>query len=305
VDNPHTKPVSFWEYLIAKVQARFPDTIFLSEAFTRPKMMKALAKVGYTHSYTYFTWRNTKESLTEYFTELTQGECAEYMRPNLWPNTPDILPSFLQFGGRPAFMIRAVLATTLAPVYGIYSGFELCENVGLEKKPWDAASDVRQFLHLCDNDYKQLAKEEYYDSEKYQWKERDWNAPGNIKEYITRLNRIRRENRALQQLRNLRFERAENDLVIYYVKMTAARDNILLVVVSLDPFHPQDAFIHVPLERFGWLEGQNYQVHDLLHDERYVWSGERNFVRLTPDKPAHIFRLRRKVGGERDYDHFM
>ncbi len=304
VDNPHTKPVSFWEYLIAKVQARFPDAIFLSEAFTRPKMMKALGKVGYTHSYTYFTWRNTKEGLTEYFTELTQTDTADIMRPNLWPNTPDILPSFLQFGGRPAFIIRAVLAATLSPVYGIYSGFELCENIGLEKKPYDAAADVPQFLHLCDNNYKQLAKEEYYDSEKYQWKERDWNGPGNIKDLITRLNRIRRDNRALQQLRNLRFERAENDLVLYYVKMTAARDNILLVVVSLDPFHPQDACIHVPVDRFGWLEGQSYQGHDLLDDERYVWSGERNFVRLTPDKPAHLFRLRRKVGGERD-DHFV
>ncbi|RYD75390.1 MAG: alpha-1,4-glucan--maltose-1-phosphate maltosyltransferase, partial [Verrucomicrobiaceae bacterium] len=305
VDNPHTKPVSFWEYMIAKVQARFPDVIFLSEAFTRPKMMRALAKAGFTHSYTYFTWRNTKLGLTEYFTELTQSESAEYMRPNLWPNTPDILPSFLQFGGRPAFMIRAVLATTLSPVYGIYSGFELCENAGLKKEPWNAAADVPQFLHLCDNDYKQLAKEEYWDSEKYQWKERDWNAPGNIKDYITRLNRIRRENRALQQLRNLRFEQAENDLVLYYVKMTEARDNILLIVVSLDPFHAQDSYIHVPIEEFGWIEGQTYQVHDLLHDERYLWSGRRNYIHLTPEKPAHIFRIRRRMGSEREFESFM
>ncbi len=305
VDNPHTKPVSFWEYMISKVQSRFPDVIFLSEAFTRPKMMRALAKAGFTHSYTYFTWRNTKLGLTEYFTELTQSESAEYMRPNLWPNTPDILPSFLQFGGRPAFMIRAVLATTLSPIYGIYSGFELCENAGIKKEQWDAAGDVRQFLHLCDNDYKQLAKEEYWESEKYQWKERDWNAPGNIKDYITRLNRIRRENRALQQLRNLRFEKAENDLVLYYVKMTEARDNILLIVVSLDPFHAQDSYIHVPLEEFGWIEGQTYQVHDLLHDERYLWSGRRNYIHLTPDKPAHIFRIRRRMGSEREFEYFM
>jgi starch synthase (maltosyl-transferring) len=305
VDNPHTKPVTFWEYLIGKVQARFPDVIFLSEAFTRPKMMRALAKAGFTHSYTYFTWRNTKQGLTEYFTELTQTESAEYMRPNLWPNTPDILPSFLQFGGRPAFLIRAVLAATLSPVYGIYSGFELCENAGLKREPWDAARDVRQFLQLCDTDYKQLAREEYYDSEKYQWKERDWDAPGNIKPTITRLNRIRRENRALQQLRNLRFERAENDLVLYFVKATEARDNILLIVVSLDPFHAQDAFINIPLEQFGWLEGQQYQVHDLLHDERYLWSGRRNFVRLTPEKPAHIFRLRRRAGSEREFEYFL
>ncbi len=305
VDNPHTKPVAFWEYLIGRVQRRFPDALFLSEAFTRPKMMRTLAKAGFTQSYTYFTWRNTKQGLTDYFTELTQTECAEYMRPNLFPNTPDILPSFLQFGGRPAFLIRAALAATLSPVYGIYSGFELCENAGLDKKPWDAASDVRQFLHLCDNDYKQLAKEEYLDSEKYQWKERDWNAPGNIKDTITRLNRIRRENRALHQLRNLRFQQVENDLVLYFTKMTEARDNILLIVVSLDPFHAQDAFIHVPVEQFGWLEGDAYQVHDLLSDERYLWTGWRNFVRLTPERPAHIFRVRRRSHTERDVEHFM
>jgi starch synthase (maltosyl-transferring) len=305
VDNPHTKPVSFWEFLISKVQARFPDVIFLSEAFTRPKMMRSLAKAGYTHSYTYFTWRNTKAGLTEYFTEVTQSESAEYMRPNLWPNTPDILPSFLQFGGRPAFLIRAVLAATLSPVYGIYSGFELCENAGLKKEHWNAAGDVRQFLHLCDTDYKQLAKEEYLDSEKYQWRERDWNAPGNIKATITRLNRIRRENRALQQLRNLRFETAENDLVLYYVKMTEARDNILLIAVSLDPFHSQETFINVPVEEFGWMEGQKYQVHDLLNDERYFWSGSRNFIRLSPEKPAHIFRLRRRSGSEREFEYYL
>ena len=305
VDHPHTKPVAFWEYLITRVQQRFPDAIFLSEAFTRPKMMKVLARAGFTHSYTYFTWRNSKQGLTEYFVELTHTECAETMRPNLWPNTPDILPSFLQFGGRPAFLIRAVLAATLSPVYGIYSGFELCENTGLEKKPFGAAGDVRQFLHLCDNDYKQLAREEYLDSEKYQWKERDWNAPGNIKAAITQLNRIRRENRALQQLRNLRFHHADNDLVLYFVKMTAARDNILLIAVSLDPFHAQETFIHVPVEQFGWMETQSYQVHDLLHDERYLWSGHRQFIRLTPEKPAHIFRVRRKTHSEQDFDYFL
>lgn len=281
VDNPHTKPVSFWEFLITKVQSRFPDVIFLSEAFTRPKMMKALAKVGYTHSYTYFTWRNTKSELTEYFTELTQTEMAEYFRANLWPNTPDILPFFLQHGGRGAFLIRATLAATLSSVYGIYSGFELCENAALPNK------------------------EEYYDSEKYQWKERDWDAPGNIKEHITKLNRIRNENRALQQYTNLRFHLAENDQVLFYSKMTRARDNIILVVVSLDPWNTRETFIHVPLADFGWLEGDSYQVHDLLRDERYLWSGSRNFVRLTPDAPAHIFRIRRWVGREQDFDYYM
>jgi starch synthase (maltosyl-transferring) len=305
VDNPHTKPVAFWEYLIGRVQQRWPDAVFLSEAFTRPKMVKTLAKSGFTQSYTYFTWRNTKQGLTDYFTELTQGECADYMRPHLFTNTPDILPSFLQFGGRPAFLIRAVLAATLSPLYGIYSGFELCENVGVEKKPWHAEGDVRQFLHLCDTDYKQLAREEYLDSEKYQWKERDWNAPGHIKDTLARLNRIRRENRALQQLRNLRFHQAENDLVLFYVKMTEARDNILLIVVSLDPFHAQDAFIHVPIEHFGFFEGQTLQVHDLLHDERYLWTGWRHFVRLTPERPAHIFRVRRRAHSEEEFEYYV
>ncbi|HEX5176240.1 MAG TPA: alpha-1,4-glucan--maltose-1-phosphate maltosyltransferase, partial [Chthoniobacteraceae bacterium] len=229
VDNPHTKPVAFWEYLIARVQSRFPDTIFLSEAFTRPKMMKALAKAGFTHSYTYFTWRNTKQELTEYFVELTQTEMRDYFRANLWPNTPDILPFFLQHGGRPAFMIRSALAATLSPIYGIYSGFELCENAALPNR------------------------EEYLDSEKYQWKERDWNAPGNIKSFITRLNRIRQENRALQQYDNLRFYPAENENVLFYGKMTEARDNLILVIVNLDPWQSHDAFIEVPVEEFGWL----------------------------------------------------
>ena len=187
VDNPHTKPVAFWEYLIAGVREKFPDTIFLSEAFTQPKMMKALAKAGFTQSYTYFTWRTQKQELTEYFTELTQTEMREYFRGNLFTNTPDILPFHLQTGGRPCFMIRAVLAATLSSVYGIYSGFELCENAALP------------------------GREEYLDSEKYQLKERDWNAPGNIKDLITQLNRIRRQNRALHFYDNLRFHSADND----------------------------------------------------------------------------------------------
>ena len=306
VDNPHTKPVTFWEYLIARVQRRWPDAVFLSEAFTKPKMMHALAKAGFTQSYTYFTWRNTKRGLTEYFTELTQGDVAETMRPNLFPNTPDILPSYLQFGGRPAFIARAVLAATLSPVYGIYSGFELCENAGLWKADIDPARDVQHFLNLCEWDYKQLAKEEYLDSEKYQWKERDWNAPGNIKEVITRLNRARRDNRALHQLRNLRFQNADNDLVLCYSKATVARDNLLLIVVNLDAWHRQDAFVSVPLEDFGLHEGETYQVHDLLADVRYLWTGRLNFVRLDPQtNPAHVFRIRRKAGSEENYDYFF
>ncbi|HEY2344167.1 MAG TPA: alpha-1,4-glucan--maltose-1-phosphate maltosyltransferase [Chthoniobacteraceae bacterium] len=281
VDNPHTKPVSFWEYLITKVHAQFPDVIFLSEAFTRPKMMKALAKAGFTQSYTYFTWRTTKSELTDYFTELTQTDMVEYYRANLWPNTPDILPFFLQHGGRPAFLIRAVLATTLSPIYGIYSGFELCENAALPNR------------------------EEYLDSEKYQWKERDWNAPGNIKDYITRLNRIRRENRALQQYRNLRFHGADNDQVLFYSRATAARDNIILVAVSLDPWNARETYLNIPVEEFGWLERDTYQVHDLLDGARYLWTGSRNYVKLDPGRPAHVFRVRRWTSREQDFDYFL
>ena len=282
VDNPHTKPVSFWEYLIGKVRAQFPDAIFLSEAFTRPKMMKALAKIGFQQSYTYFTWRNSKHELTDYFTELTQTEMNQYFRGNLFTNTPDILPVFLQQGGRPAFMSRAALAATLSSVYGIYSGYELCENAALP------------------------GKEEYLDSEKYQFKGRDWNAPGNIKEFITGLNRIRRENRALHEYSNLRFYKAENENVLFYGKMTASRENIILVVVNLDPWNRQDSFIHVPVEEFGWMESDTYQVHDLLWDERYLWHGSKNFVSLDPHhKPVHIFRVRRWMSREQDFDYFF
>ena len=282
VDNPHTKPVAFWEFLIGKVRAKYPDAIFLSEAFTRPQMMKALAKIGFNQSYTYFTWRNSKEELTEYFTELTQTEMADYFRGNLFTNTPDILPEFLQFGGRPAFLIRSVLAATLSSVYGIYSGFELCENAALP------------------------GREEYADSEKYQFKGRDWNAPGNIKDYITRINRIRKENRALHEYTNLRFYVSESAHVLFYGKMTEARDNIILVAVNLDPYQAHDAFIHVPVEEFGWLESDTYQVHDLLTDERYLWRGSRNYVSLSPhERPAHIFRVRRWVSRERDFDYFL
>jgi starch synthase (maltosyl-transferring) len=270
VDNPHTKPVAFWEYLIAKVRAQFPDTIFLSEAFTRPKMMKALAKAGFTQSYTYFTWRTAKQELTEYFTELTQTEMSEYFRGNLFTNTPDILPLHLQTGGRPMFQIRAVLAATLSSVYGIYSGFELCENAALP------------------------GREEYFESEKYQLKERDWSAPGNIKELITKLNRIRRENRALQFYDNLRFHPTGNDALLFYSKMTPARDSIILVVVNLDPLYTQTGFIEAPIEAFGEIGSDSYEVHDLLTDARYVWHGKQNYVALHPSvQPAHIFRVRR------------
>lgn len=270
VDNPHTKPVAFWEFLIKGVREKYPDTIFLSEAFTRPKMMKALTKAGFNQTYTYFTWRNSKHELIEYFTELTQTEMSEYFRPNLWPNTPDILPFVLQEGGRPAFMIRVALAATLSPLYGIYSGYELCENEALP------------------------GREEYLDSEKYQYKERDWNAPGNIKDWIARLNKIRKENRALQLYTNLRFHAADNDAILFYSKMTAARDNIILVVVNLDPYRKQNSFVHVPIEAFGQMESDVYEVQDLLSGATYTWRGRQNYVELDPVvQPAHIFLVRR------------
>jgi starch synthase (maltosyl-transferring) len=279
VDNPHTKPLAMWEFMIEKVQDTYPDTLFLSEAFTRPKMMLALAKAGFTQSYSYFTWRNSKQELTQYFSELCEPATADFFRPNLWPNTPDILPTLLQNGGRGAFLQRAVLAATLSPVYGIYSGFELCEAAALP------------------------GKEEYLDSEKYQWKARDWNAPGNIKAFLTRLNTIRKENRALQQFRNLTFHRAENDRVLFFSKVTASQDNLLLIAVSLDPLHAQGAFVHVPLELLRIAQEEVYQVHDLLTDERYLWTGSRNYVELHPDeRTAHIFRVRRNLLSEVDFE---
>jgi starch synthase (maltosyl-transferring) len=275
VDNPHTKPLAFWEWLIAEVCAQYPDVIFLSEAFTRPKMMKALAKAGFTQSYTYFTWRNTKAELTEYLTELCLTEMKYYFRGNFFTNTPDILPFFLQTGGRPAFLIRGFLASTLSTAYGIYSGFELCENVAIPDR------------------------EEYLNSEKYQFKERDWDAPGNIKEYLTKLNRIRHENRALHQYDNLRFHTIENDQILFYSRATAGLDNILLFAVTLDPFHSQSGAAYVPLEDFGLGENEPFQVEDLLTNEQFGWRGRRNFVILDPHtRPAHLFRIRRDGAGK-------
>lgn len=282
VDNPHTKPVSFWEWLIEDIHQKFPDAVFLSEAFTRPKMMQVLAKAGFTQSYTYFTWRNSKAELTEYLTELTQSEMKDYFRANFFTNTPDILPDFLQKSGRPGFLIRAFLAATLSPVYGIYSGFELCEAAPVP------------------------GKEEYIDSEKYQFKGRDWNAPGNIKEYLTRLNAIRRGNRALQESLNLRFHPAENDSILFYSKTTAAHDNRLLMAVTVDPFSPQTAFVRVPLSDFGIAVDETFQVEDLLTGERFFWTGERNFISLNPHtRPAHIFRVRRRAGRENGQDIYL
>ena len=270
VDNPHTKPIPFWAWAIGEIQAVYPDVIFLSEAFTRPKVMQALAKVGFTQSYTYFTWRNFKPELIDYFTELTQGEIAEYFRGNLFTNTPDILPPILQQGGRPAFKMRLVLAATLSSVYGIYSGYELCEN---------AAGP---------------GGEEYLDSEKYEIRVRDWNAPGNIKDYISRINAIRRENPALQEYRNLRFIDSDDDNILVYGKRSFDGRNAVLVAVNLDPFETHQARVHLPLGEMGIGLEERFQVHELITDERHLWKGEVRGIRLDPrEEPAAIYRLSR------------
>ncbi len=266
VDNPHTKPVAMWEWLIAETRSKFPDLVFLSEAFTKPKMMRVLAKAGFSQSYTYFTWRNTKAELTEYLSEVSAPWSADYFRPNFFTNTPDILPFFLQQHGRAPFMIRAVLAATLSPLYGIYSGFELCENAGLP------------------------GREEYLDSEKYQFKQRDWNAPGNIKALVARLNAIRRANPALQHLTNLRFHAAENDQILFFAKATGG--NLLLVAVNLDPSALQTAAVEWPLWEYGLAWDADYVVEDLLTGERWTWHGSRNYVELDPAvRVAHVFRV--------------
>jgi len=282
VDNPHTKPVSFWEWMIGEVHKKYPDAVFLSEAFTRPKMMQVLAKAGFTQSYTYFTWRNSKYELTEYLTELTQTGMKDYFRANFFVNTPDILPEYLVKGGRPAFLIRAALAATLSPVYGIYSGFELCESTPVP------------------------GKEEYLDSEKYQFKSRNWDAPGNIKDYLTRLNAIRRDNRALQEYTNLNFHLADNENILFFSKTTAAGDDQILVAITVDPWNPQIAYVHVPLTLLGLDESETYQVEDLISGERFSWTGSRNFISLNPHtRPAHIFRVRRWAGRENGRDLYL
>jgi starch synthase (maltosyl-transferring) len=271
VDNPHTKPVQFWNWLINEVQATNPEVIFLAEAFTRPKLMKALAKVGFTQSYTYFTWRNTKSELTEYMTELTQTSMKEYFRPNFFTNTPDILSPVLQTGGRAAFKMRLVLASTLSPSYGIYSGYELCENRAVP------------------------GTEEYLNSEKYELKVRDWNQAGNIKEFIGRVNSIRRENRALQQFLNLRFLITDNDQILFFSKATPDNKNVILVAVNLDPLNAHYCTAYVPPEVVGVAPGRSYRVTDLLTGAKYVWS-DRNYVRLDPAvEPAHILRVEERL----------
>ncbi len=282
VDNPHTKPFAFWQWVIDEVKREHPDVIFLSEAFTRPQVMYELAKVGFTQSYTYFTWRNTSYELTKYFTELTQTKVREFFRPNLWPNTPDILPEYLQTGGRPAFMARLVLAATLGANYGIYGpAFELCE--GRPREP---------------------GSEEYLNSEKYQIVPWDITRSDSLAEFIGRVNAIRRENPALEGDANLEFHESTNEQLLCYSKQSGS--NLVVVVVNLDPYHRHSGWISVPVARLGIEANRPYQVHVLLGDGRYLWHGERNYVELDPQiVPAHIFRVRRWVRTEHEFEYFL
>ena len=267
VDNPHTKPLPFWEWMIGEVRAAHPDVIFLSEAFTRPTMMYRLAKIGFSQSYTYFTWRDHKHELVEYITELTTTATKEFYRPHFFVNTPDINPYFLQTSGRPGFRIRAVLAATLSGLFGVYSGFELCEGEPLP------------------------GKEEYLDSEKYEIRPRDWQAPGNIIADITLLNRLRRVNPALQTHLNTRFYVAHNDQIIYYGKPAPNGSDIILVMVNLDPHNAQEADFEVPLWEFGLPDHANVAVEDLAEGHRFAWSGKNQHIRLDPEQPYRIWRI--------------
>jgi starch synthase (maltosyl-transferring) len=284
VDNPHTKAFSFWEWLIAEIRRDSPDVLFLAEAFTRPRVMQRLAKLGFSQSYTYFTWRNTKQELTDYFTELTQTEVREYMRPNLWSNTPDILTETLQLGGRPAFLSRIVLAATLGPNYGMYGpAFELGEN-----KPLRPGS------------------EEYLNSEKYEIRHWNLDAPHSIDSTIATVNRARRENAALRTTHDLFFHPTDNPYLIAYSKSSVDGTNIVLTVVNLDSFHTQPGWVYLDLDRLRLRPDESFQVLDHLTGMTYLWQGSRNYVELSPAKiPAHIFRVLRKVRSEKDFDYYL
>jgi starch synthase (maltosyl-transferring) len=264
VDNPHTKPFRFWEWCLAEIRSQHPDTIFLSEAFTRPKVMRYLAKIGFSQSYTYFTWRNDAHELRDYMVELTRTELQEYMRPNFFANTPDILHEYLQTGGRPAFEVRLILAATLAASYGIYSGFELCENVPLRP-----------------------GSEEYLDSEKYQIKPREWNQAGNLKELIARINQIRREHEALQHNDTLSFHATDNRAFLWYSKSSGA--DRVFIVVNTDPRWLQHGWVQLPIWDLGLSARDPYVVEDLLDGARYTWRGDWNYVKLDPsERVAHV-----------------
>jgi starch synthase (maltosyl-transferring) len=268
VDNPHTKPLPFWEWLIADIRHRHPEVIFLAEAFTKPAMMARLGKVGFSQSYTYFTWRNTKQELTSYFTELNQAPWRDCYRPNFFVNTPDINPHFLHNSGRPGFLIRAVLATMGSGLWGMYSGFEICEA---EPVP---------------------GKEEYLNSEKYELRPRDYHAPGNITAEIAQFNRIRRLNPALQTHLGFAAYRADNEQIFYFGKRTPDRRNFILVAVSLDPFNAQEASFELPLWEFGLPDHAHLHGEDLMNGHTWTWYGKTQFMRLEPHQPFGIWRIR-------------
>ena len=284
VDNPHTKAFPFWEWMIGTVKQQCPEAIFLSEAFTRPKVMYRLAKAGFTQSYTYFSWRNTKPELTAYFSELTKAPVIDFFRPNLWPNTPDINPEFLQWSGKPGFMMRLVLAATLGASYGIYGPvYELC--VGTPVAP---------------------GKEEYLNSEKYQLSDWKFGGPNDLSEFIARVNQIRHEHPALQTDRGLVFHPTDNPEMICYSKSEPLSKSRVVTVVNLDPNHPQSCWIDLDLEKLELDATRPYQMHDLLGGGHYLWHGGRNFVSLNPHVvPAHIFGVRQHVRTEQDFDYFM
>ena len=284
VDNPHTKSFDFWEWLIGAVKRDQPEAIFLAEAFTRPKLMHRLAKLGFSQSYTYFTWRNTKQELTDYFTDLALGPGRRYYRPNVWPNTPDILHETLQSGLRPIFAARLVLAATLSANYGIYGPtYEL-----LESAPREPGS------------------EEYLDSEKYQLRHWSVQSSASLWSLIARMNRIRRENAALQSDSGLHFCPVDNDQLIAYLKMDTKSGNVILTVVNLDPHRAQSGWVDVDVGALNFDAEQPYQVHDLLSEQRYIWRGRYNYVMLDPQRvPAHVFRLRRRVRSEQDFDYYL
>ena len=283
IDNPHTKPFPFWEWLIKEIKKDHPEIIFLAEAFTRPKVMYRLAKVGFTQSYTYFTWRNTKDEFVEYLNELTKRDFREFYRPNFWTNTPDILPENLQYGGRAAFITRLILAATLSSNYGIYGpSYELCNNTAIEEK------------------------EEYLNSEKYEIKDWDRNKPGNIKDIISKVNKIRKDNVALQTTFNIEFYDSDNRYLLCYGKISEDLSNILIIVVNLDFFHKQSGSVKIPIDRLNIPWKQSYLDHELLGDEKIMWQGSENYIELDPEKlPANIFKIYRRLKRENDFDYFM
>ena len=284
VDNPHTKAFPFWEWAIAEIKRDHPEVFFLAEAFTRPKIMYRLAKLGFGQSYTYFPWRNGKQEITDYLTELTQTPVREFFRPNQWPNTPDILTEFLQMGGRPAFAIRLLLAATLGANYGIYGpAFEMFENIPVRR-----------------------GSEEYLNSEKYEIRQWDLERPDSLRPLISRVNQIRNTNSALQNDWSLRFHAIENDQILCYTKESPDRSNLILTVVNLDPRYTQSGFVNLPLDQLGIPLDRSYEAEDLLSGERYLWNGPRNYVELNPSqRPGHILKIHRRLKVETDFEYFL